>query len=210
MGSFSAARRSAESTPKAPRVVIVPVSAFADTWSKKPAAPVEMGLRLVAARDIDTARAEAAREAIDWYDDGEGGCIDEVARDEAYNEALMRHALARALCQPHNTKQPFFQVASETIRLALTSEGVRLLWDELVRLHRSTGVNQAPIDADEIAELSRILARPGAVDQLPSGVRGEIRRLLGFCFVQLQESSPEHPIEETEDDGVATYSAKAG
>lgn len=208
MASFSAARRSAEATPKAPRIVVVPVSAFADTWTKKPAAPVEMGLRLVAARDIDTARAEAAREAIDWYDDGEGGCIDEVARDEAYNEALMRHALARALCQPHNTQQPFFQVASETIRLALTSEGLRLLWDELVRLHRGTGVNQPPIEADEVAELAAILARSGSVDCLPESSRGEVRRLLAHCLAELRAANPE--AEEPEDDGVATYTAKAG
>lgn len=207
MATFSVTKMSADASG-APRIVPVPLEAFGDTWSGKPKQPVEIGLKRISATDIEQARQDAARQAIGFYEGRDGECIDEIARDEAYNDALMRFAVARATCQPQNPTQPYFELAEDTIRNALTLEGVRLLWDELIVLHRSTGVNQAPIEADEVNELAAILARPGSIERLPEGVRGEIRRLLAYCLDQLAAANPVAPDEE-DDDAEVTYVARA-
>jgi hypothetical protein len=204
MSTFTKAAASAARTPQ--RHVTLDPSAFADGWAEKPLEEVAIGLRLVGEDDVQAARVEAARLAIGWYDDGEGGCVDEDARVEAYNDALVRWIVARGATDPNDVTQPYFAMAEETVRVALTSEGVRRIWDELVLLQIGAGVRMAPATDPDLARLARALPFVG---KLAEGPQAEVRKLLAHCLEQLAPFAGE-PEEDDGGEDVAVYEARRG
>src|SRR5579859_883072 len=102
------------------KVVVVSPDAFADEWARKPTADVAIGLRLLSESDVQAARGEAAQQAVRWFADLEGECIDEDARTDPFNDGLIRHALARACTDPNNQSIAWFgEAAEDTVRVAL-------------------------------------------------------------------------------------------
>lgn len=175
MGTFS---QTIDARAKVPtRTFVLAPSAFADDWPDKPADGVAVGLRFISEADIQTARAEAARVAVELHDDEEG-------RTEAFNDALMRCAVARGTCNPNDLNVPFFDM-EENVRLALTSRGVRKVWDEIERFHLEESPIVAEIKPEEIAEL---VDRLKGVSFLSPGRQVRIRKLLGFCLEELREA----------------------
>jgi len=169
----------------APRVVVLSPGAFADDWPGKPRVDVAIGLRLISEGDKETARTEATRQAMRFYEGRELECLDDVARDEAYNDGLMRYAVARATCNPNDLAQPYFEQAEDMVRIALTPEGVGRLWDELVILHKGSGVSLAPLEDERIGDLVAAL-KSGALRLLTPGSQAEVRKLLAYALDKLE------------------------
>lgn len=187
MSTYDAARAAAAAKgPRAPQaVVILPPECFADDWPHKPQTPVAIGIRLIPDHDLQQARAEAAKQAIGWYDGGDGKITDEESRLDHYNDALLRWAVARATTDPNDVSVPYFTSAEDTVRMALTTEGVRRLWDELVRVHIATGVRVVPMtDADARALGTEL--QEGALALLPEPTQTEVRKLLTYVHEALE------------------------
>ena len=159
---------------KPPTVVMMPPDAFADTWPEKPSEPVPIGLRLLCESELQTARAEAARKAVDLHDDDEG-------RYEAYNDGLIAWAVAAAACDPEDVNKPFVEMPYENIPLAFTSQGLRRLWDELEVLHASRSPLTPEADDDELKMLAGLLTAEsvGAIDPKQ---QARVRRLATFLL----------------------------
>jgi hypothetical protein len=162
---------------KPARVVVLPPSAFSDEWPQKPVTDVAVGLRLVSESTLQSAKAEAARHAIGFYEGRELDCVDEDARVEAYNDALVRFVCARAMTDPNDIAAPYFPMAEDTIAQAMTTGGIMRVWDEYVRLLLGTGNRTTPIDDDDIVALAGAL-RPEVLRSLPRNVELEARKLL--------------------------------
>lgn len=177
----------------APRVVTLKPSAFADTWKFKPATEVAVGLRLVSSEVVENARAVAAKQAYEWHADKDTGRIrDPDAYAESYNDTLMRRVVARAACDVNDRSKPYFKAAEETVRAALTAEGVRRLWDELLILHAESSVAIALADDEDLARLARVLLRGRAIASLPESDRLEARTLLAYVLTMLVGTGEAH------------------
>lgn len=179
--------QNAEAGPrKAPRKVILQPGAFADTWYEKPREAVCIGVRLVSSADVQAARAIAAEQVKAWYTDRkDGGYTDEAAATEAYNDAIMRHLVARATCDVNDVSKAYFPRAEDTIRDALTEEGIRLIWDEIVILHGSTAVGIPQANDADAARLGRILVDGDAINALGPSETLEVRTILGYVLTIL-------------------------
>lgn len=178
---------------KPPRKVVLQPSAFADTWSGKPGGDIAIGLRLLSEADVQTAKAEAEVQARRWYADPNDGEVTHwEGLTDAYNDGVMRHCLARACVDVNDVTVSFFESAEDTVRNALTPEGVARLWDELTLLHAASGIRIAAADDEEIARLARVLADGHAVAALDKGEAIELRKLLGYCLSMLVATGAAH------------------
>jgi hypothetical protein len=105
--------------------------------------------------------------------------------EDAYNDAFMRHAVARGTCDVNDIRRPYFQFAEDTVRDALTEEGVRHIFDELRVLHVIRNVAVQPIDAPDIGRLARVLLDGSALTALPDAERPELLRILSHALTML-------------------------
>lgn len=155
------------------------LESFADDWSSKPAGDFLVGLRKFSDGDAQTARAEAAKYAVMMHDDHQG-------QVEAFNDALMRWVIVRGTCDANDVTQncPIFEGSEENVRLALTSNAIRYLWDEIERFH----VEQSPIvpeaTNEEFLVLAELLKNPALLDNLTPGAQKRVRKLLSFCLTE--------------------------
>lgn len=183
MTAISRLRRSV----KPGAIVTLPPSAFEANWKDRPHADVAVGLRLLSVREIMECRVEAEREATGVYDEHPAGAqpMQEVIVEQ-YNEILLCEMLARALCDPNNVLQPYFQQAVVTIRSALTSEALQRLWDEYVKMSVTSGILMAEASDDEVKILARAL-RSGACRKL---LDKEARKLVAYLLTKVRDAVP--------------------
>lgn len=155
MSTFSKLER--DKSP--PRMVVLQPSAFADDWPLKRGTEVAVGLRFVSQDDLDRGRREAEREAVGFYAEVRGFAVppDKDTAVAVWNDALMMNAIARGTCNPNDVTRPYFEAADDTVRRALTPEGARRLWDELVILHKGSGPSRPVATDDQIVQLAEIL-----------------------------------------------------
>ena len=138
----------------APRTVELTPDRFADTWEGRPIEPIVVGLRVPAEADLQSARDNAAALVSDKKGLTEEGVVN------AHNDALLSIAVARGICDPNDVTaaHPFFELADDIVPLALKSNTIRWLFDEIERLH----VEQSPIfpeaTPEEVLALSDLLA----------------------------------------------------
>jgi hypothetical protein len=196
MPAFSATKAAAI---KPSRVAIVPVEAFAADWPSRPTAPVAVGLRRLCDGDLQAARAGASKFVLKIYADDKGAIRDMPAANDAFNDALMRHAVARAATDPNDATKSYFPMAEETVRMALTADGIARIWDEYVIMTRTTGVDFSKATDEDLMRLSRSLIS-GAVAQLDDEKQAEVRKLAAWCLEQIVSAGLEP--EEDDDDGV--------
>lgn len=182
------------------RVVVLPPSAFADDWPQKPSDEVAIGLRFLSQADVDAGRREAMREASGFYAELRDTPIpaDPDASVDVHNDTLVMYAVARGTCDPNDVTKPYFVAAEDTVKIALTPEGARRIYDELVILTKgySPGLPAAS-DAD-VRSLGNRLRR-GAIP-----LDDESRKLIGYLLSKhggLDEAEG-----DDEDDDVAVYS----
>jgi len=196
-----------ERTPAPARIVVLQPSAFADTWPKKPTVEVAIGLRLLSQAEIDVARRNAEREAVGFYEElhGRPRPADPETVGDVYNDAFCMNAVARATCDPNDMALPYWPYADDQVRQALTPEGARQIWDEIVILHKgSSGGRQVATD-EEVRHLGSLLAS--------GGVRLDVegRKLVAYLLEKLEGESEGAAVEDDDDDEAeVTYTAKAG
>lgn len=187
MSTFRAAKAAAPCAP--PRHVLVPPSAFQSGWPKRPKADVAIGLRLISQLDTETGRAAAAARANQLHDEN-----DVEGQVQAYNDALMCAAVARGTCDANDVSQPYFELADDNVPLALTSPGVRFLYDALERLHLETSPLWEPASDEGLRAIVKRIER-GDVARVPTPVQLRLRKLLAFCLAELGG-----PLAEEDDD----------
>lgn len=191
MSTFSKLER--DKTP--PRVVILQPTAFADDWPLKRGTEVCVGLRFVSQDDLDRGRREAEREALGFYAELRGAPLppDKDTAIEVWRDAMMMNAVARGTCDPNDVTRPYFEAADDTVRRALTPEGARRLWDELVILHKGSGPSRPVATDDDVARLVQLLSSGVELDD-------EGRKLCAYLLERFGEE---------EEVGAATYVAKS-
>jgi len=177
--------------------VILKRDAFAEDWQGKPEVDFALGLRRVSDADIQTARAEAAKYAIEMHDD-------QLGRIESFNDALMRWIIIRGTCDANDSSlnAPIFEGSDENLRNALTSKAIRYLWDAVERFHIEHSPIVAEASDDEFLELIAYLKMPVILEKLSPGARKRFRKLVGFLLSELREVDPDYkePDEEEPDD----------
>lgn len=179
MSAFSQVAGARASRP--PRIVTLRPDHYADTYADKPRSEVAVGLRLVSERDLDTARAQAASMVATMFLDNDDEVTDLVAQDEAYNAALIRWAIAKATCDPNDSSRPFFDMAEDVIGMALTTEALRFLWDELILLHKGKGSAAPPATDEELHKLAEHLD-VGSMKLLDDATQLELRKLMAYAL----------------------------
>lgn len=168
------------------KIVTLTPDDFADRYEGRPRSNVAIGLLMLGERDVDVARAQAAKHIADptMFTTKDGGVTDEQARDEAYNDALVRWAVAKATCNPNDVSQPYFDMAEDTIAIALRPEAIRFLWDELILLSKGKGSVAPPATDEEIAAVVDMLDR-GLIKSLAETNQVELRKLLAHVHAVL-------------------------
>lgn len=191
-------------------IITLPPSAFAEDYEKRPKTDVAIGLRRLSQADTAYARAEAEREAVDFYSEMEGRPRRPAMATlvEVRNDALMCLAVGRACTDPNDATKPWFRGQEDTTRVALTPEGVRRIWDEYVLFCASSGVARAKASDAEAAKLGRAIAQ-GAVK-----LDDEARMLLAYLgeSLGLDELVDDEILEDVDgsnDGDVAVYVARA-
>lgn len=161
-------------------VVVLPVSAWASTYGKRPGTDTAVGLRLPTEAELITAHAEATREA---------GARTGEARTFRFQEALVCWTLAASLCDPNDARKPLLERADEEVREAFHDETLRHLWHELERLRVAASPVRAELADEEVPALTHLLDT-GALATLPAGAAARVRRLLRFCLDELTAADP--------------------
>jgi hypothetical protein len=174
-------------TRRPARVVLVPPTAFADDYADRPSEPIAVGLRLLSETHVTGARAEASKQAVARFTDDEADIADHRGFDEAYNDALLEHLVAAAICDPNSVTaaHPLFPYAADQVPGAFSPEGLRFLYDELARVHHEASPLVPPITADGVAELVALL-QSGAYERQPRVAQLATGKLLTHCLEQLR------------------------
>lgn len=166
------------------RHVVLTQNFFAADCRSKPKEDLALGLRRIGDSDIQTARAEAAKYAIEMHDDREG-------QIESYNDALMRWTIIFGTCDPNDISKPapFFESSEENVRTALTPQAIRYIWDEIDKFHAETGPTIKAASDEEIRVLAETLLAGPLPEMLSRGQVLRIRKLLGFVLNEIIEAT---------------------
>jgi hypothetical protein len=176
-----------------PRVVTLPLACWADEHPDRPAAPIEMGLRVASDEDFQRAQDEAAKAVVTFASAGDG---DDKVR--AYNDALITEIVAACTCQATNVQMPFFEMAALDVRRRLTPAGIKRLWEELQILEATAQPALSTVTEEGLGHLYAMLDRGVAWEYLPREEELRLKRLLEHVRLNLAVAE-----ELAERDGVA-------
>jgi hypothetical protein len=201
--------RAASELKAPPRVVVLSPDAFEDSWAKKPTVEAAIGLRRLSQQAIDDARRDAELDAVGFYErHGEAVKPDPETFTEVYNDTFLCNALAQATVDPNDANTLYFgDAAADTIRLAVTSAGLRRLWTEYTILEIGTGILRPEASDDDLETLATILA----TDDGKSSAKAEVRRLLKHCLEQIGAGTfiaGHGPFVETDDESGSSGEAE--
>lgn len=163
----------------------------------RPTKPLAVGVRLLSEQDVQEAKAEGSRVVTGFY----GGAPDPEGINDAYNDALMRSCVARAITHTEDASIRHFVLGEEEIRQQLTPEGVRALFQAVESVHIGASPCMAEIDDDGCLKLAAILQRRKAFATLDVESRARVRRLLSYALDALEEGEA-----SAEASGVAIFS----
>lgn len=168
-------------------VFFVPPSSFSDEWERRPSEPVEMGMRLASVQTIDEAIRMASRTA--WEGHPEPG--DSKAREELFTQEVMVNVLSRTLTDPRDRSLLFFATAPEAqCRLALSSGGIRALWERLERLMVATSPLSPEVTDTEV-EVMGMVVTGELLRRLSKTHEARARRMLGAVLMELMQLLPD-------------------
>ena len=187
----------------AEKVVVLSPMHFAAEWPARPEADVAIGLRRLSERDVKVAK-EMGRKIIHRDHVRDGKIVDLDMAYESYNDELIRYLMARATVNPNDSALPYFQMAEDTIHQALTSEGVKKLWDAWTVLNLTGAAAQIATD-DEVKRLARILKDPERMAALGAG-QVEGRKLVAYLLDGFGALDVEEEEAEEEDEGYSVVS----
>ena len=182
------------------RHVILSPGAFADDWSGKPPVQVAIGLRLLSVLELAECRLEAEREAAGVYNEHSEDAppIADVIIEQ-YNEILLCEAAARCTCNPNDITKPYFDNASATVRVALTSEGLRKVWDEYLLFSVGCGAVTTPASDDDVKTLARGLRN----EMVRAVLDVEDRKLCAYLLEKLSAALPDREERDQDDEETA-------
>jgi hypothetical protein len=208
MATFAKNEKDAPRKPEA--FIVLPPTAFADEWKDKPNTDVAVGLRRLSEQDEKVSK-EQGRKIVFRDHVRKGKVVDEEEAWESYNQELIRYLMARAMCDVNDVSKPYFDFAEDTIHVALTSEGLGLVWDKWWMLKMSGPA--APVaDDDAVRRLSRILANPENMKALGKAEK-VVRKLLAEAlsgFGELEVEDEEAELEVMDDGYVVTLAEEEG
>lgn len=170
-----------------PKHITVEPSFWPPTWDSRPRTNVVLGLRALSEADVGAADQQAQREAESLHESpGEPQTL-------AYNDALRRWCVARALCDPNDSSKPhpLFQMAEDQIAHCWTPQGVRYVFEELERLILESGPLHPVATDEDVAELAALLLTGDALVSLDELQQRRARRLLAFVLEELRGEDPE-------------------
>lgn len=166
---------------KPPRVVELPLVAWAASSSERPAAPIPIGLRLPSEDDRQQAR-NAALDAVGL------DVTDPEDRVSIFNDALIRELLAAACCLAVDERQPFFGSGSLEIAQRLTTEGVKRLWQELGVLDDASKVSMPEATDEGFSHLVAMWDRGVGFEYMPPEEAVRLRRLVECVRQEMAEA----------------------
>ena len=166
---------------KPPRVVDLPLTAWAATNGERPSAVVPIGLRIPSEDDRQQARASAI-DAIGL------DVTDPEDRISIFNDALIRELLACACCLAIDERQPFFASGALEIAQRLTTEGVKRLWQELDTLDLATRVAVQEATDEGFSHLVAMWDRGSAFEYMPPEEAARMRRLVEFVRQEMADA----------------------
>ncbi len=184
---------SAATRRPAPRTFDLLPEFFAETWGNRPTSPIKVGLRVPGEQEYQTGIIEAEK--------AHGEAIEKACKDPhlvgraieigvaAYNSKLMTFCVARGLCNQQNVTlpHPYFELPEDEIPIALKSNAIKRIFDEIERL----AIDQSPVFAEanevELLELAEILATDDPFESMPSVQRARCLRYLKLVLDTLRE-----------------------
>lgn len=165
---------------------MLPVEAF--QTSSRPVHEMAVGIRLISQRQVETARAEAAKYAIEMHDKPD----DSAGRQLSYEDRLMVWIGAQSACDPNDRAKT--QFTPDELPERLTPEGLRFLFDNYEALSIELSPLWRPIDDAGVARLARAVER-GALGRLEHARALRARKLLAFVLAELEEAPTVTPDE---------------
>lgn len=168
-----------------PQTVVLEPHDFASEWEGRPVSSVAIGLRLVPNGVDETARAQAAQYAWELHPNRD----DVEERGNTFSDAVVRWLVAKCTCLPNSVDQPYFEMAEDTVKVALTSRGIRKIWDAYEQMLIEMGGLDGPISDPDLERLQALLAS-NALAMLPPNREVRARKLLAFVLSELMEIAP--------------------
>lgn len=153
-------------------------------------AGVAIGLRLIADSDLQTARVQAAKKAIETHPKAGDSPLEREHLNQTYLAHVIRHVVAYGTCDPNDVDAPCPYWAAdpvEELRYALTDGGMGLVFDAWERLR---------IELDPLNPLLADEEMPRLVELLEGGSLGRVhpegairvRKLLSFVLDELERA----------------------
>ena len=187
MGAF---KRSPDETLRAPETLVLSSNHFSPKWRSRPTDNVAVGIRPLSSADDDYCRSEAAR--IAWRTlPGRPDDEHHEQRIDVFNDAVMRIAIARAVCDPNDATRPaeiWQGVPEETVGIALTREGVKAIYDAIERVTIALSPVRREATDEEIELLAAIVH--DRLSRMPEARAARVRRLAGFLLDECREHDP--------------------
>jgi hypothetical protein len=170
---------------KPDRIVVLPPELFASDWKRRPSTEVAVGLRVISELDVQIGKAEASKYMVKMYaQDGTGPIVDVEKAWECWNDAWLTYAIGRAACDPNDADKAYFPWAQDETSKALSSAGLRRLWDEYCLIYRGIGERPQASDAD-LLTLVKSLGNVGALD---NDTQKEVRKHLAWVSEILERA----------------------
>lgn len=176
MGTFSAIPK-----PKLPpRTVELALICWAPDYEQIPDCAVHIGLRLVSEFDIESARSDAAKKAIEMHPREA-----DQDRIDCFNDLVISNIVARATCQPDDVTVGYFEMPEMQLRQAFTTDAIKMLWDELQNMQIELSVLSPEATDDELMELMGLLMSDDAWAALQPAKAKRLRRQCHDLLVNL-------------------------
>lgn len=192
MSTFDKLVSSAAKRP-APRTFKLQPEFFAESWGNRPKSAIEVGLRVPGEQEYRNAIVEAEK--------AQGEAVTKARKDpslaaraealgvSAYNAKLVTFCVARGICNQQNVTlpHPYFELPEDEIPLALKSNAIKRIFDEIERL----AVDQSPVFAEatelELFELAEILATDDPFEDVADAQKGRCLRYLKLVLDTLRD-----------------------
>ena len=169
-----------DGNPRAPMATrTLQPSVWAQTWTDRPTDPIEVGLRRLSETDLGEVESLANRRSQQLHPN------DPELAARAFNRALTKYALGRALCSPECADVPFWDSPDVVAMLAFDDAGAAWLYAEFqMETVRTSLLGHEADSLDVLVQLSERCAEIGALKLVK---RHQVARLLAGALAILDE-----------------------
>ena len=154
-------------------------SVWAQTWTDRPTDPIEVGLRRLSETDLGEVESLANRRSQQLHPN------DPELAARAFNRALTKYALGRALCSPECADVPFWDSPDVVAMLAFDDAGAAWLYAEFQA--ETVRTSLLGHEGDPLEILTRLGEQCTEIAGLPLVKRHQVTRLLAGALAILEE-----------------------